>query len=184
MKLNQNNLLLILSLIIVIKFVFYPIIDWQNEKIQKLSVVNKRLDKSIGFVNRLPTLQKEKEEMDAYLATLKLDVDTYQEISAYQLTKQKEVELLFSNNKLKIVSFNWQDIIATENGSQLKLMVKYSGKLKDFIKLHMAMSKFNRSTEITNLGLNTRGQKENSLGVFTGNIVFVFNPFEVKNDNI
>ena len=180
MKLNQNNLLLILGMILLIKFVLYPVIEWQDETVQQLSSLNKKLIKSKNFINELPQLESEREKLSSYLAELKDSVDTYSDISTYQIGKQKEIETLFTDTGMVIKSFNWQDSIKTEKGAQLKLMIQYSGSLKDFLKLHMMMGKFNQSIEITNLGLNIRGQEQGTMGVITGSIVFVFRPLEVK----
>jgi len=181
---NKNTLLLILGGIILIKYMLMPIIEWQNDSVEQLVVLNKKLDKSLGFINELPRLEQEKVKLADFLKTIKLDVDTYQDISRYQLDKQREIEKVFAENKIIIKSFNWRDIVKIGNGSQLKLMIRYSGKLKDFISLHMAISQFNRSVEVTNFGLNIRTQTDKSLGDITGSIVLVFHPIEVKNANI
>lgn len=184
MKLTQNNLLVILGLIIFVKFVLVPVIEWQDEAVLQLSALHKRLNKSESFINELPKLTSEKEKLASYLNQLKSNVDTYSNISNYQIGKQKDIETLFKQNSLTIKSFNWQDTIETDKGSQLKLMIQYSGMLKDFLSLHLQMSKFNQSVEVTNLGLNIRGQDEASMGIITGSIVFVFTPFkEATNDS-
>jgi len=181
---NKNILLIILAIILVLKFALLPIIEWQNQSINTLQIVNKKLNKSLSFINELPKLEEQKQRLINSLAQLKSEVDTYQDVSRYQLEKQREVEKIFAMHNIVIKSFNWQDIIKLNNGTQLKLMVKYSGKLKDFLSLHMDISKFNRSTTVSNLGLNIRGQDDKSLGVISGSIVLVFHPEETINDNL
>ena len=183
MKLTQNNLLVILALIILTKFAVFPLIDWQDETLVQLNSLNKKIAKSENHINNFAQLESDQKKLRDYLASLKNDIDTYQDISTYQIAKQKEVETLFNESTLAIKSFNWQDSIETGSGAQLKLMIQYSGLLKDFLNFHLKISQFNQSVEITNLGLNIRGQEGGSMGVITGSIVFVFRPLEEAQSN-
>jgi Tfp pilus assembly protein PilO len=184
MKANQTQLLILLLAILAVKFVILPTIDWQDATIAKLSTLNKRLDKSIGFINQLPQMQLQQQQLAEHLTDLKSEIDSYQDLSGYQLNKQQAIEKLFADHRIDIKSFNWRDVIKTEQGAQLKLMIQYSGHLKDFLALHMQISELNRSVVVENLGLNIRGQDSNTMGVISGNIVLVFLPVEVADANV
>jgi hypothetical protein len=82
---------------------------------------------------------------------------------------------------MTIKSLVWRDPVELEKGMQLSVVIQFSGKLKDYISMQMALAGYSNSIEIGIIGLSIRNQTQQSLGSATGNMVILFNVIEEEN---
>lgn len=175
---NKPLLLLILGVLFLLRFVAVPVLDWQDEAISETAGLQAKIEKSQAYISELPKMYEYKTQLEESLNDLKHSVDTYNDTSRYQISKQKQFEALFEQYKLTMTSTNWQDTVKTDTGSTFQLQIQFKGMLRDFISLHMQINAMGPSVEVRNLGLNMRSQSETSLGSVAGNMVIVFSPSE------
>lgn len=175
---NKPLLLSIVGVLFLLKFVFVPVLDWQDRAIIETAALQTKIEKSQAYITELPEMREYKAQLQVTLNELKHSVDTYNDPSRYQISKQKQLEALCKEHKLTMTSTNWQDVVKTETGSTFQLQVQFKGMLRDFITLHMQLNAMGPSVEVRNLGLNMRSQSAKSLGSVTGNMVIVFSPSE------
>lgn len=175
---NNPILLVSVAILVLLKFVVLPIIEWQNEMILEAGHLQKKIDKSKSHIKRMPELYEYQRQLEASLTLVKAKVERYNNENRYQISKQREFESLFKKHKLTITSSHWKDVIKSEEGATFQLQMQFRGMLKDLIVLQTEINLMRPSVTIGNLGVNIQGQQPNSLGSMTGNMVVVFRPVE------
>lgn len=178
---NKPLLIALLALLALMKFIIVPIFEWQDDILNQSQDLQFKLDKSKSYINNLDKLENQKVKLQEDL-TVKLEsVERFQVLPRYQIAKQKQLEQLFAEKKMTIKSLVWRDPVELEKGMQLSVVIQFSGKLKDYISMQMALAGYSSSIEIGIIGLSIRNQTQQSLGSATGNMVILFNVIEEEN---
>ena len=178
---NNAFLLIILAVLFLAKFIVQPIIEWQNTTLAESSRLQQKLDKAQAYITELPKLEGQKVALIQKIKESKQRVDTYNDFDRYQIAKQRQVEMLFTQHNVSTKSLNWQDTVTTPLGKTAKLQVQFNGLLKDFIALQLDLMSQSTSIELSVFGLQLREGAEGSLGDVTGNILLTFRPLEAEN---
>jgi len=178
---NNKLLILLLSFLVIIKFIIFPILDWQNELIAETTQLEKKINKSEAYINDLPKLIEQQETLKNILIKSKSNIETYHDIGRYKINKQREIEQMFRENNVNIKTLNWREDMKTINGFSLKLQLQYSGRVKDFIALKLAILSLGQSVNLRVFGINISIQGNKSLGFANGNMEIIFSPMESGN---
>jgi cell division protein FtsB len=178
---NNRNLIILLAILLVMRFIVVPIFDWQTQTLSTTQSLQDKLDKSVAYISELPSLHQYRQALSAEVQKRQAAREYVSDISRYQLDKFRQFESLMQKHHLEIKSSNWSDAIKTAKGVTLQLRLQFSGSMKDFIAFHLALDSLSNTLSLNNLNLTLNGQSEDKLGSFTGNINVQFLPLE-RND--
>jgi uncharacterized membrane protein YcgQ (UPF0703/DUF1980 family) len=174
-------LITILSVLVLVKFVLVPVFDWQNNKMEQITQLERKIKKSKDYIVRLPEMTAQQEQLTTVINTYKEQTDTYNDIGRYKLNKQRQLEALFSQYNVEIKALNWRDEVSTEQGISIPMYLQFTGQLKSFINLKLDILASGSNIELEKFNLNIAGQLEKSLGRVNGNLTIVFSPTESLN---
>ena len=131
MALNQKQLLSILGLLLLLKFIIVPVLDWQNSLVEELSIKEQRLLKSVKAVDEskeltetLEQLTKKNEQLQSLLFEHKPDTE-------FQLKQQQLVEGIFEENEIEISNIGWSPKSYVEEWqlTKFELRINFSGNI-------------------------------------------------------
>ncbi len=171
-------LITILAALVAIKFILVPIFTWQNDEVEQTNQLQRKIQKSADYIERLPELVAQKEKLTAVITAYQQQNDTFNDIGRYKLNKQRELEALFVKHNITIKTLNWRDQVSTEQGISLPIHIQFTGQLKSFINLKLAIVTLGGNIELDKFSVNIVGQVAKNLGRVTGNLVIVFSPTE------
>ena len=133
--LAKENLVIFLGFILVLKFGFLPLLEWQSAQIEELGVKSRKLAKleqviarEASYKSKLEALRK---NMDANAGFL------YENTSNTKLNIQRDVEQLFEKGGLSVTGYTWiSDADGLMGGIRtLKSTVYFSGGLSSMVKV-------------------------------------------------
>jgi hypothetical protein len=175
---NKKLLLSLLSLMLALRFIIVPLIDWQNSMLDETQRLQTKLDKSSSFIDNLPKLVAYKDTLSAELERRHQAGEVYYDVGRYQIEKQRQFEQLFDENNIKISSSDWFEPIVTKQGTTLQLKLQFAGKLSQFIHLQTQIATLSNDIRVADLSLSMQNQSSTSLGRFNGNATIIITPLE------
>ena len=100
--------LAVVLLLVLVRFVLFPLFDWQDETIQKVQI----LQKAVAQKKALSGNEKEINDLleqarSSFENTAKLFVKDFSDAQSLQLVMQKEVERLAAASGVQIKRTNW-----------------------------------------------------------------------------
>lgn len=175
---NKPLLLSLLAVLLCLRFIVTPVIDWQNGLLQETHILQAKMDKSLAYIDDLPMLQQLKKGLISQLEDSKLMNETYKDVGRYQLAKQRQLEDLFTQFNTNITSSNWIEPIKTANSITFQFRIQFAAETKDFIALHLKLSRLSKDITVTTLNLNLFANKDGDLGRLSGIVILRFTPKE------
>ncbi|CAI8297174.1 MAG: Uncharacterised protein [Porticoccaceae bacterium UBA1117] len=133
--LAKENLVIFLGFILVLKFGFLPLLEWQSAQFEELGVKSRKLAKleqviarEASYKSKLEALRKNMEANAGFL---------YENTSNTKLNIQRDVEHLFEKGGLSVTGYTWiSDADGLMGGIRtLKSTVYFSGGLSSMVKV-------------------------------------------------
>lgn len=165
-------LLIALSVLVVVKFVYVPIIDWQNDLYLQIKQQENKLNK----INKVLSQKESVIQANALLETLLTKTTSIfflqSEEAKFQLKQQKMLESLFEKYNLKSTKFAWKRTqkLTALTVQHYKLQISLKGRTNKLVQLMSVIESHTPYIEISDFALNVKRQKDLSLGNVTGNI--------------
>jgi hypothetical protein len=175
---NKPLLLGLLGVLLCLRFIVTPVLEWQDKVLQETHVLQKKLDKSLAYIDDLPKLQQLKQALTVELAGSQAMNETFQDVGRYQLAKQRQLEDLFAESNANITSSNWLDPIKTAKGTTFQFRLQFAAETKNFIELHLKLSRLSKDISLTTLNLNVFANNDKALGRLSGILILRFSPKE------
>ena len=160
-KFDAPVLLPLLALLVGLKFGIVPIMEWQQNKIDRLSATYRQYEKLVYASLNQDSFEKIAESLRAQV----IETEALFHIDGEQLKldRQKEIEALFIQHQLVITRFNWV-FDASDSIRTLRATVHFSGSVDNMMAALWELatkSQFTRQVEwqqqIRMLGDNDRG---------------------------
>jgi len=166
---------LALSIIVVLlalKFVFVPLMQWQDSQINTVAMLERKIEKVESLLLSDNILNEQHLALSNALSNLERDIFNYQEESGFQLKQQKIVESNLSKNILKISSIGWQSTVELTELPLLQHSLEYrvSGKTNNVVKYITQLKAQDITPDIQALNLSFRNQKQGELGSVSARI--------------
>lgn len=168
---NKRKLMLgVLAVLLLTRFIFVPIFDWQQEQIDQIEEKEQRLVKTNNIITRLP-------QVELALAQLK-ESNQKQETryfkqplsNTFKLQLQQNAEKLFAEYELKVTNFNWVAEIP-DKITQARAKISFEGATKDFAKLQLEIAQRSKLLNIAQWTMHIKRMNDHSLGNVKGNIL-------------
>jgi hypothetical protein len=171
-KNNRKHMLMVLAALVVIRFVFVPIIEWQSQKVTLITAANKKLTKGQNIIAHAPQIERELNVLKVANQTIQnyyVKTDTF---NAFKLQTQQKIEALFKQHQLQIKNFSWVAEIPGEI-TQARASIAFAGNVKDVALLQVAIARLPKLLNIGQWTLHIKRMNENSLGKGSGRILLI-----------
>lgn len=173
-------LLSIIGILLVLKLIVVPIIDWQDGKIAeirllankqyKIDSVLAREDGNSQLVEKLSSLV---EQGDAYFWPIENE-------SEFKLATQRFIQEQLNKYNLRMINIGveqhteFQDL----NVVQYPVKVRFTGDTPDAISFFMSLESNTKRLSIETFSLSMKGQNEENLGSSNGSALVMFYAYE------
>lgn len=170
---NKKTLLLILGALVATKWVILPIFEWQNQKLDELSIAYALLQKSEdairqqnNYLARASAIKSELKKGEGYF---------FANTDNIRLQIQRELEELWSRYNVSVKGFQYLDSsIENENSKLTKYImdIDVEGNIFDFIEMHQALSQLETTPRfyITEFNLSSKRRRDDIVN-FRGNLI-------------
>jgi len=165
--LNTKVLIMVALLLVGVKFVLMPVIDWQNQTIEQIEQVERRNLKSQKLLSKQDELLVGMAAADKKYREQKETFPSYVDSTMFRLETQIKYENLLKSHGLRQSNFFWRgDQDEQVFGSLYKgrFNVSFNGKLKQFAILHSKLAEQMREYKVLNYNAGVQMQKQQSMG--------------------
>jgi len=172
-----------LVLLVSLKFIVVPLIDWQNTQLAQLTNLEKRAAKSQNVIANQGQISQSQQSINAQLEAInELFVNTQRE-GEFKLAMQQQLEQTVASNQLQINTSSWLPSIAVANNQLIRhqLRLNLKGKMRDFITLITHLESQTPKAELKSLNINIKGQKTDALGNMSGSLELAFYMHQAPN---
>jgi hypothetical protein len=166
-------LLAVVSILLIAKFIYIPIVDWQNTLHSEIQQQEKKLTKIDKVLKQKGKVTQANAQLEKLLTIKKSVFFPQAEETKFQLKQQKMLENLFEKSQLKLTKFAWRRTqqIVNLSASHHKLQVYFSGKTSHLMQLMSAIESYTPYIEVSDFVLNVKRQKGSLLGMVSGNLI-------------
>ena len=173
---NYPYLTGLLVLLLVLKFLLVPLIQWQNETLWSIKQNHKRLSRADTATVNISANQRQ-------LGTLKLQLEQIQSVfyppqkeASFKLEQQQLLESVLAEHNFKVSNIGWTYSAQVLGQPLIKhqLSVSFDGQTFDLPNLYLALDNNSQWIDVLGFSFNLIGQNENSLGKFRGSLDLVF----------
>lgn len=173
---NYPFLSVLLVLLLVLKFILVPVIEWQNDSVWNVQQKQKHLNRATEARQNISGNQSELNNLRQQLTQLQSYFYPQQSEASFKLAQQQILESLFADNNLKVDNIGWT-YSAQMLGQPLikhQLSVSLQGKTADLPALYLALDNGPQWIDVLSFSFNMLGQQAQSLGTFRGSVDLVF----------
>lgn len=131
---NKPLMLTLIGLLLAIKFVLQPIVEWQNKKVDDIFLLERQLNKGLGLIQNEEILKSQLSQVSERLKALtKTVLGRDENVAAYQLRVQKQIEELMEKHDIVARNVNWLSPQIDGYSEEHKIEMNLSGQSKDFV---------------------------------------------------
>lgn len=168
---SRQNLLIIAAVLVAIRLVLLPLLNWQNDQIQSIAL-------KLRQVAKLESLQAQLSQYEEKVALTEVLLDKasegfFSDDDKTKLRIQKKIETLFESNRLSIQDFSWifDDITGVRT---LRASIRYRGQLADVIKVKLLLAQDPKLIREVYWQQSIKNNVGSSLGSSSGTSTFEF----------
>ncbi|TMP45687.1 hypothetical protein CWB96_10915 [Pseudoalteromonas citrea] len=143
-ELQQHmTLLLVVISLVMVKFIFMPLYEWQLELQSEISLLNNKVVKSQVAINNASQVEGRQRHIEQRLNEQKALIYSYDETNRFQLARQKWLEKLFLDHEILIHNLGWQPVLALKDFSLLQheVRVHFESNVVDLQKVQLALER-------------------------------------------
>ncbi|WDE00524.1 hypothetical protein [Thalassomonas actiniarum] len=165
-----------IAVLVCIKFVYIPIIDWQDEQLGTLALLERKINKVDHLLTEEEQLTVDHEMSTRQVLALSQGFYHNQDPEPFKRQQQKNIEAELLAHKLKIKNIGWQITMenADVNLNQFSINYTFDGKSEDVINYLLAISANEKFSELTEFNLSFVKQKAGKLGRVSARLRRVF----------
>jgi len=166
-------LLIVVAVLLLAKFVYIPIIDWQDRTQANIIQQEKKLSKIQNILENKNLIVNENNQLtDALAITNQLFFD-YQPPAAFKLSQQKKFEALLSENQLSLTQVAWEKSIDIDSlqVTHYKLGVYFKGGASNVVQFTSALEKNIPYLNVSDFVFSIKQLRGDYIGRFVGHII-------------
>ena len=166
----------VIAILIYFKFIIVPMVDWQDEKLLKLALLERKITKVEQLLINKNSVQELQNSLGEYLTTLNHSFYPAQPIEAFKLQQQKRIEEELTNFGLNINSIGWKNNQTLNEAPliQFRVDIAFGGKSEQVIEFLLSLSNHVLISEIVGLNLSFQRQRIGQLGSLRARITVVY----------
>jgi hypothetical protein len=166
----------LLVLLIALKLLFVPLLQWQNDTLWSISQNDKRLSRAMGAITHIDSNRAQVGALQQQLGQLQSFFYPSQDEASFKLEQQQWLEALIAEHNFKVSNIGWT-FSAQVLGQPLikhQLSVSFDGDTFDLPRLYLALDSNSQWIDVMSFSFNLIGQNEKILGRFRGSLDLVF----------
>ncbi|NTS76912.1 hypothetical protein HR060_08515 [Catenovulum sp. SM1970] len=173
---KYEGLLYVLLALLFLKFVYVPVIEWQDRLIAKNYLEQKKIIKSQFAIDNqalivasLDKMQQKREVLTELLFDFKKD-------NVFQLEQQQWLEQVFEKHEVEISNLGWQasESIQRWNVIQHQVDIRFKGKVIDVKKIHLLINSQSKWVDLSEFNFRFSKKRKSNLGQITGRMTLYF----------
>ncbi len=172
-ELKKHWLLLsIVALLVVIKWGYIPLSDWQNALYFEVKQKQKRLLKSSRVLEKSDLYNQQNIQLQSSLAIANDVFFNEQDDSLFKLEQQKFVEQLLSKSNLTLTRIVWENTLESVEPKikHYKMNVFFSGRATDMVRYVTELEQHKPYIEVSDFIFNIKKSHQAPLGNVSGNL--------------
>lgn len=161
--------LYLIGVLILLKFIFVPVIDWQDSVIAEHQLKQRKLSKANTLLNNKATLQEQAANLEEKLLNVAPYFYTWQEESVFKREQQQIIETELAKFDLRSKRIGWKESFPTDGQKVIKYNIEYSfeGSGYQVINYLVALKMHSYLTDTPQTNLSFRGQGAGKLGIIS-----------------
>lgn len=173
---KQQVALGIIGVLLVLKFIVVPLVDWQAEQVNLISNLQKRAAKSQGVIKNQIVIDAQQQQITQQLEQINRLFVAPQKDTEFKLAMQQQVEQLMAKYQLQINNSNWLVSLKVADNTLMRhqLTLNISGKLLNFQKILVELETSTPIIQVSDFNMRIKGQSEQELGQVDGTIELSF----------
>tara|TARA_R110002167_G_scaffold366448_1_gene597397 strand:- start:20056 stop:20679 length:624 start_codon:yes stop_codon:yes gene_type:complete len=166
----------LIAILIIVKFILVPVIDWQDNTLTNIRLLEKKQIKIENVLNDQTRNLSKKRQLIDIVTDMEVAFFPYQSESAFKISQQKKLEALLSKYNLLSQNIGWQTSTVFDELSitRYPVQLRFQGELLDVITFFSVLESEQRKIKIADFNLSLKGQNEQELGTVNGRIVLYF----------
>lgn len=166
----------LIALLLSIKFVFVPMIDWQNEQATQLRLLDKKLNKIGQLILQQDQLKNREVELDRTLSTLTSPFYAPKDADVFKRDIQKQIEDELESFELKLNNIGWQTTLSNDNVLLNAFSIEYSfaGEGSNVLNYVLNIAQSDKYSKFSEYSMSFSRQKPGKLGRITIRLKRVF----------
>jgi len=173
---QHPRLLTLLAVLVVLRFILVPVLEWQESKIATISQLEKRLFKAERAIKTRAVNEQGVSSLLPYQQQVRALFYPAEAENTFKLARQQWLENLLAKHKVQAVNLGWQGSgqVAGLPLLKHKLELQFTAAMVDFPAFHLALQASPKLLEIDSLTLTLKGQRKNKLGRASGKMTMLF----------
>jgi hypothetical protein len=166
-------------LLVILKFLLVPLVQWQNNTLWSISQNDKRLSRATDAITNINSKRGQLGTLQQKLDQLQTFFYPSQDEASFKLEQQQWVEALIAEHNFKVSNIGWTYSAQVLGQPLIKhqLSVSFYGVTFELPNLYLALDSNPQWIDVTGFSFNLIGQNEKSLGRFRGSLDLVFYQF-------
>jgi hypothetical protein len=165
LKKYQNSLYFIFALLVV-KFIFVPLMAWQDNEFEKINLKKRQHVKVSQLIDQEEAFREEQVQLEKQVNTVKGLFFAFENVSSFQLNYQQKIEADIAAAGIDINSVGWKAQFPLEasplNAFQLELNL--TGKADKMFAYLLALKNQPKLVDFEQLKFSFRNQSAGKLG--------------------
>ncbi len=168
--------LTIIALLIFIKFIFVPILDWQDNVLADIALQERKIAKIELLMESKELLSSQEIKLDKRLTELNKRFYSLQNSEAFKRAVQKNIENELKSYELKIKNIGWKTTIEHSDAPLTQYSVNYSfsGQGENVVDYILAIDASDKYSELAMMNVTFSKQRKGRLGRLSGRLQRVF----------
>lgn len=164
-----------LGLLLFLRFVFVPVIEWQETKKNSLTLLQGKFQKAIQLLKNEQQLETNLAELRRINAKYEKLLPVFSNETQFQLTKQAWLEGIAAVQQLSFTRMGWNKVFATDGQlPSYQLELSFKGRTKQVMNFLLALEQSGELLQIEGYSFGIKRHRVNSLGLAQGKIKLLF----------
>lgn len=169
MTLKNQYLLLVLGFLLLLKFVWVPVQEWQSESILEIELKTKQLNKMRLMLGASDQISEADAKTQALLEEAKSAIPTTSNVEEFKLSMQQIVEAFAKDKGLRVQRYSWSPSNQAMQGVIKEILeLRLSGSMQDLIAFQNEIEMQNQLINTEHLNINVTKSKSGKPSRFRG----------------
>jgi len=173
---NYPYLTGLLMLLVVLKFMLVPLIQWQNDTLWNIKQHDKRLGYAEAAISNVDSNSGQLVTLQTELKKLQGLFYVNQDEASFKLEQQQWLEALLAKHNIKVTNIGWgfSSKMLAQPIIKHQLSIFLHGQTHALPGLHLDLEANEQWVELSGFMFNVKGQNQSALGRVTGKLELFF----------
>lgn len=169
---KHATLLIVLVILVVVKFIVVPIIEWQEGLILENESYQSRIDRVQGLSENRERLQQSLNTVEKQQQLAQSLVHQYSDEATFKLKLQKLLDSYAAKYNVKVSNVNWLTTVEMIDGAIIKfpIRMKVRGPTSKVVQFINYLESLSPIIDVDALNLNVKRQSGRALGSIDGQL--------------